>query len=435
MSKLISRFLLSLAASTALAMPLHSAASEAPNVLIILDNTANWTAPFPAQISALQDTFDNRLDGVDINVGLMLFTETGDGNNNVDGGYIRAAIRNMTNVSAEQVAYNTLYSNLFGGLDITGDKSNSGKIGLAMAEAYFYFAGLEAFAGNNKDKTDWGKDGIYNQLIGIGDCCTDSLPVWALPGNALDAKSSTTYNSPLPQSGAGNFIIYIGGPVQDSNADSVKAEQLLAAQGGDVTRIPLSPSGAADIVSDEWARFMRSSDLGITTFAIDVNPTSTGMGPSWSALLESMASVSDGLYQAVDTFNTPSASPMDVALDEVFTRILTDTDSDGVSNITDNCPTVPNGDQLNTDGAEDGGDACDSDDDNDSWQDVYDNCPLVSNIDQADGNEDSVGDACDWESDGVRNNVDNCPLIVNPDQVDSDGNGRGDACEGLPPGC
>jgi hypothetical protein len=77
---------------------------------------------------------------------------------------------------------------------------------------------------------------------------------------------------------------------------------------------------------------------------------------------------------------------------------INDIDGDGVSDAEDNCPSIPNPDQINFDGTDDGGDACD---DNDVWEDFYDNCPK----------------------------------IANPDQSDTDENGRGDACAGLPPGC
>src|SRR3989441_5791800 len=49
--------------------------------------------------------------------------------------------------------------------------------------------------------------------------------------------------------------------------------------------------------------------------------------------------------------------------------IGTDTDADGWANTVDNCPTVVNPDQLNTDG-DSLGDACDPDDDNDGFSDV-----------------------------------------------------------------
>ena len=49
--------------------------------------------------------------------------------------------------------------------------------------------------------------------------------------------------------------------------------------------------------------------------------------------------------------------------------IGTDTDADGWANTVDNCPTVANPDQLDTDG-DSFGDACDPDDDNDGFSDV-----------------------------------------------------------------
>jgi type IV pilus assembly protein PilY1 len=69
-----------------------------PNVLIILDNTANWSASaagttkFALEKAALQSVFSQLPEGR-FNIGLMLFTETGQGNSNPSGGYVRYAIR------------------------------------------------------------------------------------------------------------------------------------------------------------------------------------------------------------------------------------------------------------------------------------------------------------------------------------------------------
>jgi len=79
-------------------------------------------------------------------------------------------------------------------------------------------------------------------------------------------------------------------------------------------------------------------------------------------------------------------------------RADTDTDDDGIINILDNCPTVANSDQTDTDG--DGlGDVC----------------------------EDTLGN--DLDDDGIKDDIDNCQNNYNPDQQDTDGNGIGDRCD------
>jgi len=63
------------------------------------------------------------------------------------------------------------------------------------------------------------------------------------------------------------------------------------------------------------------------------------------------------------------------------------------------------------------GGAC-IDTDNDDLCGNDDNCPEVPNPDQLDTDDDGLGDACD-----------NCPTVANPDQLDTDGDGIGDVCE------
>ncbi|MFN3196914.1 MAG: lectin-like protein [Bradymonadia bacterium] len=100
-----------------------------------------------------------------------------------------------------------------------------------------------------------------------------------------------------------------------------------------------------------------------------------------------------------------------------------DADGDEICDAVDNCPAITNADQLNTDGADDGGDACDADDDGDDISDVVElacgSDPLDAQSLPADGDAD---DTCDAQ--------DNCPDIANPDQLNTDGaDDGGDACD------
>ncbi|MBU8935002.1 MAG: SBBP repeat-containing protein [candidate division Zixibacteria bacterium] len=130
-----------------------------------------------------------------------------------------------------------------------------------------------------------------------------------------------------------------------------------------------------------------------------------------------------------------------------------DTDLDGVGDSCDNCPELANSDQEDAD-ADGIGDSCDvcTDTDGDGYGDPgfpyntcpEDNCPSIFNSNQEDTDSDGVGDSCDvctdLDGDGFGDpgfpfntcSLDNCPDSANPSQADSDGDGLGDACENCP---
>ncbi len=71
-----------------------------------------------------------------------------------------------------------------------------------------------------------------------------------------------------------------------------------------------------------------------------------------------------------------------------------------------------------------------SDSDSDGVPDVGDNCVTESNSDQKDVDRNGRGDVCDdFDRDGIPQNSDNCPNTPNIDQRDTDRDGVGDACD------
>lgn len=97
-----------------------------------------------------------------------------------------------------------------------------------------------------------------------------------------------------------------------------------------------------------------------------------------------------------------------------------DFDGDGVADAVDNCPSVPNADQLDSDG--DGiGDVCDlcphvaspnnHDEDHDGFGDICDVCPGVADY-QIDSNGDGVGDTCIEDFTDVLHRVRFDPFVV-----------------------
>jgi hypothetical protein len=119
-------------------------------------------------------------------------------------------------------------------------------------------------------------------------------------------------------------------------------------------------------------------------------------------LINTPGAVSSGNIFIYDN-NTGCDSPSEI------NTYCPDTDLDGVIDAEDNCPSVSNSDQADTDN-DGSGNACDTDDDNDGCIDTKDSNPLVWS-----------GDA---DCDGVANDCDLCP--GGNDSVDNNNDGLPD---------
>jgi type IV pilus assembly protein PilY1 len=287
-----------------------TANSDLPNVLIVIDNTANWSTAFTAEMAALASTVSS-LENDEFRLGFMMYTETGSGNSNPDGAYVRAAVRTMT------AANKTLYENLVLSLDVNADQSNNGKLGLTMSEVNRYFSSGTAYAGANKKKRDY----AGNVVSGL----TASNAVYALSGNALASSSATTYHAPTSSACKKNYVIFLSnGKSNSNNSDNTTASNHLTAAGGSTATISLTPSGFQSEVADEWARYLSNKTTNpVVTYVIDVVPTVAGQySTDYRRLLESMAVQGQGKY-----FNVGSAGASDVgakikaAFDQIIAEI------------------------------------------------------------------------------------------------------------------
>ncbi len=283
----------------------------APNVLIVLDNTANWSqrfassTKFAAEMTALAQVVTALK--TQFNLGIMMFTETGSPNSTTDGGYVRFAIQGMTQTDGTATdARNCLLKMVGSGstcvstnanyslLDINNDKSNGGKAGVTMGEVYDYFAGENAYAGNNKIKAD---------------------PLAFLSGTIAGPK----YKSPITESCQKNFVIVLSnGAFQDNSSDTSTATSQLGTAGGSTTVINPPDNGtSANNVSDEWVRFLNKvSSIGAVTYTLEVGPSTTGQGPYNTSLLQSMGTQGKGGY-----FSAVDAASLNAALTRIFNDI------------------------------------------------------------------------------------------------------------------
>lgn len=281
-------------------------ANSLPNVLLVLDSSANWSTSIPAancyyrengvpttdgpkatspdqeqgkKMAIEKCALYNLIDALPVketgapnddalfNVGFMLLNESPHA-----GAYPRQAMTPLT--TAAKAAFKTVIKNLA----INGDKGSNADFTKALHEAYLYFKGLAPYQGALGTKWDQA------------------------------AISGGRYVSPAFNSCSRNHIILIanGSPESSENGD---ARTLLANVGGDTTPIPttdyafrVSNNDAANW-ADEYARFLRNVDVsdqpetqGVITHTVAVTGASSdGLYPNF---IEAIAVQAGGTYHA-----------------------------------------------------------------------------------------------------------------------------------------
>ena len=165
-----------------------------PKILIILDNTSNWSrasqqwpgglAQGQSEARAINTVLGTI--GSDVNLGLMEFVTGGTANDT--GGFIRRAIQPMTD--ANKTLFSTELTTIYNNINDPNEKRNSGtEYGNLMYDAFNYFNGGNSFSPS------------------------------AVIASKADSNGYTTnytrFKSPLSDANScgRNFIIFIGNPV------------------------------------------------------------------------------------------------------------------------------------------------------------------------------------------------------------------------------
>ena len=262
----------------------------APNILFILDNTANWSRASQkwvgsstagdAEILAIKNFVAGLTQPA--NVGLMEFTTTGQ-----TGGYVRYGVRDMT-----IAANNTALQNIVSGISVNSpsEKVNQSSAGIAntLYEAWLYLNGSASWAGMDASADYSGNTG----LTPAGKSLTGGF---AYKGSS--AKSA--YNSPIGTNCAKTYIIFIG-----NNGPAASPASPANTDPSSTTLSSYSYTTTPDVQS-AWTRFLHlRPDLArgsvaaingsVTTYTIDAY--NAQQNTAYTTVLKNMAREGGGKY-------------------------------------------------------------------------------------------------------------------------------------------
>lgn len=264
-----------------------------PNLIIVVDNTANWGNQFPAPIgprdcggsnstrycsvkTALYNTVNslNTANGAKVNLGLMLFNyNAGKANpalapttnmtGNSDGAFVRFAVRPMDSAGKSALL------NVIDGLFRTSDQGTGGaQNAMSLEEARRYLGGLPVLNGNNT---------FYQSSGGPQ----------VLDLSATDATHAT-YKSPAIDACQASFILYISNGPPATADDSPASTALAALNGGVLPAVIPFPATVPNQWQSNWMDeyshllFQRDNVPGLTGTQYAVTYGITLRDPNWN---------------------------------------------------------------------------------------------------------------------------------------------------------
>lgn len=302
---------------------------DAPNVIFLIDNTANWSRKaqkWPdndgvqglAELAAMSSVLNTIKPTQPINVGMAMLTtyagSTADGATpGQGGGYIRYGARDMS-IAANRTALQNILAAIMAKVQDPSEKINgaSKDEGAGFYELYKYLSGLAPYTGTLAQNPYADVSGNANIPTAAGQGLTSGFAI-----------SGGIYQSPISASKpcAKTYIIYIANNTQ---GNSMPLGQ--AAYEPKVVSVapPLLATSGLDTWTDEWTNYLRTSGVvvpagnnngSVVTYVLDAFSAQQDVG--YSNSLISAAKKGGGDYYQVG-----SQADITAALSKIFVEIM-----------------------------------------------------------------------------------------------------------------
>lgn len=288
-----------------------------PNVLLVLDNAANFSASAPnctyvdgtapslngtsggIEQCALYNVVSGLPDGA-VNIGLMVFNGTnikdwkGQNCGGSNGGCLAVPLTLMSGTLKSQfLAWVKSWQTSSAGPGTYWIKTNSEAVGATMQEAWAYYAGKVGLSGRDYSTVQPPGGCQKNFLIYIGNAFNSS----GTPGDGGSVSPSAALAAAPGVTSSQLTAITIPGANYGTSAFSCGYYSM-----GNHT-------DSSGLYADEWARYMRQADLygaydgtqSITSYTIGLLGPSCK--PDYPALLTSVAQYGGGKYFAVSNYD------------------------------------------------------------------------------------------------------------------------------------
>ena len=284
--------------------------AAAPNLMIMLDNSANWArqsqqwpdnggAQGAAELQALINILSSPLNA---NIGLTFYNKVG----NENGGYIRFGVRDVSGSTAG-TANRTALVNILGLVKanindpIEKVNDNNGEAA-ALYEVYKYYKGMRPFRGSvsadtpNADKGN--NSGSSAGRTAFGQGLTSDFAL----------KSNGDYlGAPVNTCGR-NYAIFI---VNNAQGTIPPGQQTYESTSAGTSLGPIQ--GVTDVSwTDEWARFLYNN--GISVYILDAYYAQQNV--SHSSVLKRAADIAGGRY-----FQVSKQEDIQLAIEDILAEI------------------------------------------------------------------------------------------------------------------